>query len=180
LDESESQSSAEDSELDRILDQEAASAAQSRKKRNVRKEPPFEGEHEKEPGEPAALEPPPKPPPQPYWRDKGMEVGQLVVLNGDGDDNWWVGEIQQLLEAVWEENLDDEHPDQPTHDMAVLEYTGAGANGTFKEDKSNKSARATPTNVWSHSVDQWGSKSEILMKAGKLKINVKRALGQLE
>jgi hypothetical protein len=184
--ESEGERSTEDSELDKLLDQlqEAASATQSRKEKNARKEPPGkQGEHKKEP-EAAELAPPeaaelapPKPAPQPYWREKGMEVGQLVVLKGDGDDGWWVGEVQQLVAAVWDENLGDEHPDQPTHDMAVVEYSGVGANGTFKEVKS---ARAVPpTNVWSHSADQWGSKSDILTKAGKLKMKVQRALGQL-
>ncbi len=62
-----------------------------------------------------------------------MEIGQVVVLKGDTEDGWWVGEIKQLLESAWDYSLADDHPNQPTNDMVVLEYKGAGANSNFKK-----------------------------------------------
>lgn len=152
--------------LDQVLDQDAAEAAALKANKRPRLDP--EQAHEEEVHVEEANQPLCPSQPQPPWRRMGIEVGQLVVLKGDHPDSWWVGEVRDLLDVVWSDNA--EASQLPTHDMVVYQFEGEGATSSFRKTRVS-------TEVWSHSVDQAGSKDELLTKGCKLRKNVQKRLG---
>jgi hypothetical protein len=105
---------------------------------------------------------------QPTWLTHGLEVGDVVIVNGGQENGWWVGEVKELLNVVWSDDSTEQG------DIIVLEFSGQGRNGTFTRVSGKNAVECT---IWTEAIDQWGTAKDMLTKAGKLKKNVKEKLG---
>lgn len=108
----------------------------------------------------------------PHWKTMvpPLKIGELVIMCGGKGDKWWVGEVLQLHDVVW----DASQPNMHEGDILVRKYTGAGLKAKFKP----QTKLPNTISVWSQCIDQWESKENILDIDGKILEGVKKKVGR--